>query len=64
MRDREACGDVVQVAVNHQLVVVTETYKFHNDAKSAADALLLCCTRDYAETQAYQEVAVEIHSCS
>lgn len=46
----------MQVAVNHQLVVVTETYKFHNDGKSAADALLLCSTRDYAEAQAYQEV--------
>ncbi|KAL3143549.1 hypothetical protein ABBQ38_002348 [Trebouxia sp. C0009 RCD-2024] len=49
--DREA-------AVTHQLITVTDTYNFHNDAKSSADALLLCSTNEYAATQAFQEITV------
>lgn len=61
--DREAFGVFPQVAVNHQLVVVTETYKFLNDGKSAADSLLLCSTTECAEAQAYQEVVLKTHFC-
>lgn len=45
-----------QVAVNHQLVVVTESYKFKNDGKASADSLLLCSTTEFATAQAHQEV--------
>lgn len=36
--------------------MVTDSYKFHNDGKSAADTLFFCSTREYAQSQAYQEV--------
>ena len=46
----------MQVTVSHQLVILTESYKFRNDGKTAANSLLLCCTQEFAAAQAYQEV--------
>lgn len=54
----------MQAAVTHQLITVTDTYNFHNDAKSSADALLLCSTNEYAATQAFQEVRAKLNCCS
>ena len=46
----------MQIEVNHQLVIATESYKFHNDGKTAADGLVLCSSEDFAAARAYQEV--------
>lgn len=54
--DVKYARNIVQVAVTQQLIVVTETYKFHNDDKNSADELLLCSTNEFAAAQAYQEV--------
>ncbi|KAL0033974.1 hypothetical protein WJX79_000313 [Trebouxia sp. C0005] len=47
-----------EVAISHQLVVVTESYVFHNDGKSGVQSLLLCSPAEYAAAQAHQEVTV------
>ena len=47
---------LAQVAVNRQLVIVTERYRFRNDGKSAVDSILLCSPEEYGASQAYKEV--------
>ena len=47
-----------QVVVNHQIVIVTESYHFRNDGQTSVDSVALCSTQEYAATRAHEEVSL------